>query len=235
MSSQNNKTLFSVSAYLDDIFIMQSEYFNNRETCEDICDELMNVISSSVEKSRLSFHIFESVLKQTFIHDKQEHNLKDMTLEKYKKGILLRPPYVINQRDEGCINKYFLGGWWMPKHAAWFFKRQHLDMLISYNAEVIGPLKNEISTNTNSLVEDSYYSSDDSQETGGDSSIVVNNNNVKIIDSAPRIDLVNCHYENYGKGYIVRPYKSHKDYGRKYYGEGWWMPSQNGWFFKKQF
>ena len=39
--------------------------------------------------------------------------------------------------------------------------------------------------------------------------------------------------KEHGKGYLVKPNYSHPDYGEKYYHGGWWMPSCNGWFFKK--
>jgi len=42
----------------------------------------------------------------------------------------------------------------------------------------------------------------------------------------------------YGKGYILIPNKTHKDYGKKYYNNGWWIKTKNGlsgWFFKKQY
>ena len=37
----------------------------------------------------------------------------------------------------------------------------------------------------------------------------------------------------YGKGYLLKPLEDDPDWGEKYYKGGWWMPSQNGWFFKK--
>ena len=42
-------------------------------------------------------------------------------------------------------------------------------------------------------------------------------------------------FERYGKGFILRPAnEDDPDWGEKYYRGGWWMPSQNGWFFKKK-
>ena len=38
----------------------------------------------------------------------------------------------------------------------------------------------------------------------------------------------------YGKGYILTPPENHTDWGTKYYHKGWWMPSLDGWFFKKE-
>ena len=40
-------------------------------------------------------------------------------------------------------------------------------------------------------------------------------------------------YTEYGRGYLVKPFQTYVHYGKKYFHGGWWMPSQNGWFFKK--
>ena len=42
-------------------------------------------------------------------------------------------------------------------------------------------------------------------------------------------------YQKYGKGFLLKPPANHPDYGTKYYYNGWWMPSQNAWFFKSKF
>ena len=48
------------------------------------------------------------------------------------------------------------------------------------------------------------------------------------------VDLTSLDIEAYGKGYLVRAPMDHKDYGKKYYGSGWWNSNQRGWFFKKE-
>ena len=50
----------------------------------------------------------------------------------------------------------------------------------------------------------------------------------------------NCSLTKYGKGYLLIPPTNHTDWGTKYYDNGvgdtgWWMPKNNGWFFKKEF
>lgn len=40
---------------------------------------------------------------------------------------------------------------------------------------------------------------------------------------------------DHGKGYMVTCPPSNKHYGEKYFHNGWWFPSSNGWFFKKEF
>ena len=39
----------------------------------------------------------------------------------------------------------------------------------------------------------------------------------------------------YGKGYLLKCDENDASWGTKYYHNGWWMPTQNGWFFKAEF
>ena len=41
--------------------------------------------------------------------------------------------------------------------------------------------------------------------------------------------------KSYGKGFLLVPKKGHNDWGEKYYHNGWWMPTKNSWFFKKEY
>lgn len=256
MSQQHTVTMYSISAFLDGEYVMQTDSFETLQQCQHI----MKVLTQA-KQTKFSFQMYESTPKGGYINtvedpedpalEREILDLSDMTLESYKNGLLLRPPSNIVERDEGAISKYYLGGWWMPKHDAWFFKKENLDMLIEYNAEMIGPLSTEHESHqTISLVRDDYNSQTDSdynpsdcdmdtsdteeEEDTSDTSDTVNNDSVTIADSNKHFDLVNCYIDTYGLGYIVRPYKSHKDYSKKYYGPGWWMPAQKGWFFRKE-
>ena len=40
--------------------------------------------------------------------------------------------------------------------------------------------------------------------------------------------------ESYGRGYLLKPPSDHNSYGEKYFLDGWWMDSKQGWFFKSQ-
>ena len=57
-------------------------------------------------------------------------SLKGMTYAPYGKGFLLTP----QNTSPLAGTKEFLGGWWMPKHNAWFFKAQFENDLISHGA-----------------------------------------------------------------------------------------------------
>jgi hypothetical protein len=42
-------------------------------------------------------------------------------------------------------------------------------------------------------------------------------------------------YHRYGKGFLLKPKHDHPDFGQKYYHDGFWMPTQQGWFFRGRF
>ena len=48
-------------------------------------------------------------------------------------------------------------------------------------------------------------------------------------------DLSTMTYRKYGKGYLLKAKKSDERRGIKYFLNGWWMPEQRGWFFKKEY
>ena len=63
----------------------------------------------------------------TFMFD-----LSEMRLKPYGKGYLLIP----DKADDVLVGtKYFLGGWWMPNHNAWFFKEHLVQDLVDLGAK----------------------------------------------------------------------------------------------------
>ena len=65
-----------------------------------------------------------------------------------------------------------------------------------------------------------------------------------LIDSNFDVTLDSMEFAKYGKGYLLQCNKNDPRWGEKYFlkGElanendcGWWMPNNNGWFFKKEF
>ena len=50
----------------------------------------------------------------------------------------------------------------------------------------------------------------------------------------PEMDLTNMTLWSYGKGWLLEPNEDSDYYGKKYFHEGWWVESQNGWFFKDE-
>ena len=60
-----------------------------------------------------------------------------------------------------------------------------------------------------------------------------NSDNEEDVDET--VCLTGMTLESYGKGYLLRPYKDCTFVGEKYLLDGWWMPSQDAWFFKASF
>jgi len=103
--------------------------------------------------------------------------------------------------------KYFHAGFWNPKALGWFFKPEHLEHLIDMGAIYTNP--------SVSLVEDDYDSNEDADYVDADFSSMV--------------------FMKYGKGYLMKPHKTHSDYAEKYFHEGFWIAKAKGWFFKREY
>ena len=50
----------------------------------------------------------------------------------------------------------------------------------------------------------------------------------------PEMDFTNMTLWTYGNGYLLEPNEDSEYFGEKYFHEGWWVESQNGWFFKDE-
>ena len=55
------------------------------------------------------------------------------------------------------------------------------------------------------------------------------------VDYSPENDFSNMTVWKYGSGYLLIPPEDSEYFGNKYFHEGWWIKSQNGWFFKKEY
>ena len=51
-------------------------------------------------------------------------------------------------------------------------------------------------------------------------------------DYDPKFDFSNMTISVYGRGYLLKPPEDSDYFGQKYFHNGWWISSQNGWFFK---
>ena len=137
---------------------------------------------------------------ETYTESYTQSNMpfQGMVYETYGKGFLLR---CSSNEHPDYGTKYFHGGWWMPKHNAWFFKNNQEQMICEGGAS---------------------YAMDDVEEG-------------EIVEQTPETPFSGMELITYGKGYLLVPSENHPDYGTKYYHNGWWMPSSNGWFFKSKY
>lgn len=211
-------TVYSVNAFYNGKFMFQSDFSSSKTRAKQLLEEC-----TTMDLSHLEFQMYRSSPKGPVLTNASSMNtLSEMTLEKWKGGLLLRPM----EDDERWGEKYFMGGWWMPQQESWFFKMSEFDNLVDQGAEYISDVLDEDDTDTDSdmpeLIAGDY-------ESGSEVGSVVSGSTQDC-----SVDLTSLDIEAYGKGYLVRAPKDHNDYGKKYYGSGWWMTTQQGWFFKKE-
>jgi hypothetical protein len=185
---------------------------------------------------------------------------KDMVIQEYGKGYLLLP----NEGHPDWGTKYYNNGWWMPKHNAWFFKKEYKD----YLEKSFGKTKtdNKVkNTDKKSKMYKELLKDMVIKEYGKGYLIVPHKdhadwgtkyyhngwwmpkhnawffkkNDVEelLVESEKNIDkklFEGFKLQKYGKGYLLIVDKKHPDWGEKYYYNGWWLTKQNGWFFKKE-
>ena len=212
-------TIYSVNAFYNGEFMFQTDFSNSKTRMKRLLEKC-----STMDLSKLEFQMYRSTPKgPVYVNNSSMKTLSDMTLENWKGGLLLRPM----DDDERWGQKYFMNGWWMPKHESWFFKMDEFDKLIEAGAEYISDVvqidEDETDSDMHELgggddYNDDYDYDDDHGEDHNDE----------------YVDLTSLDIEPYGEGYLVRAPKDHKHYGNKYYGGGWWNNQQQGWFFKKE-
>ena len=137
-------------------------------------------------------------------------------LREYKQGVLLTVPKTYFKYG----NSYFYGddkqGQWIKSANGWYFSRSMLPKLRESSFPWLRDLSGSwcARTKTDEIT-------DLSQGRGKRYRL--------------RARKTGRIFEHYGKGFILRPLnEDDPDWGEKYYRGGWWMPSQNGWFFKKK-
>ena len=131
----------------------------------------------------------------------------DMEVVKHGKGYLLIPPSY--HADVGT--KYYHNGWWMACENAWFFKSEYFNDLMINGAQF---------TDYTQCEEDGYP---DSVSEYSEDYEELSNSYFK--------DMILKEHKN---GLLLVPPKKHKDYGEKYYNEGFWNTKLGGWVFSKK-
>ena len=132
--------------------------------------------------------------------------LSGLHIENYGRGFMIHPKLSHPSYGE----KYFCGGWWNAKAHGWFFKQDQLDSLMA-----MGAIYTSAPSSSVQLVDDDYNSEEDADYTDADFSTMV--------------------FMKYGKGYLMKPHRTHPDYGSKYFHNGFWNARAKGWFFKREF
>lgn len=144
-------------------------------------------------------------------YEGEYYDLKGLRFKDYGKGFLLKPRSSTSFTGE----PYLMNGWWNPSLNGWFFKREFYGDLIGAGAKYTG---------SNPPVEGSAANP-----------IVVHGSDSEDQQSTSDIDLSGLYFEDHGKGYLLNPLNDTPFRGQKYLLNGWWMPSLQGWFFRRQF
>ena len=102
--------------------------------------------------------------------------------------------------------KYFHDGWWMKSQNGWFFKEEHYQWLVDHGAGI-------------SEEAEDWPEHEEAKEQ---------------YLQCEHTDLSSMTLWSYGKGWLLEPLTSDHHYGEKYFHDGWWMPTQDAWFFKDE-
>ena len=146
--------------------------------------------------------------KSSYVNDTTPcQKFSDMEVVKHGKGYLLVPPSY--HADVGT--KYYHNGWWMASEDAWFFKSEYFNDLMINGAQFTDYTQCEEDDYPDSVSE---YSEDYEE---------LSNSYFK--------DMILKEHKN---GLLLVPPKKHKDYGEKYYNEGFWNTKLGGWVFSKK-
>ena len=55
------------------------------------------------------------------------------------------------------------------------------------------------------------------------------------VEDEGEVDFTNYTVRAYKRGYLLVPPRGDENWGEKYFHDGWWMPSQDAWFFRSKF
>ena len=146
-------------------------------------------------------------------------DLTGFSIEPYGRGVIVR----CSRSNSLYKNRepYLLGnlGWWNNNGGGWFFQNQYVHELERLGAQTI---KQEPETQSSS----SRRSSKKSSSTKSNRVNYVTSDTQFMEDSEPA-------FEKYGKGWLLPASEqyTYNDHG-KYFQGGFWMPKNNGWFFR---
>ena len=249
MASSNTTptSSFFVSTSYEGQYLFGSDIFTNEKDAIELMDFLMKC-----DPTQFSFELykmkptgkavgfdFTSTTDEntTEHHDSEDEDhdyapdgdidISHMTLNKYGKGYLLQT----SSSDPLYGTKYFLGGFWMPKHKAWFFRTADAYCLLDYGiVEMEG-----VTDSTGKYICEDMDCGGACSDADSDFSVLTATDEFTMADSdEPYAELKSFTLKKYGRGYMLfAPSSSHTYYGQKYLGEGFWNSNANGWFFQR--
>ena len=140
-------TDYYVGLYVNGYYLKTESFDNPDEALEAFNIINSNTSNHNYELITNNHTYFTESNSQSCNHsenqsDNQSNSLfQGMTYETYGKGLLLR----CDNNHPDYEQKYYHGGWWMPKHNAWFFKLNQEQMLCEGGAScaVDGPVEED--------------------------------------------------------------------------------------------
>ena len=151
----------------------------------------------------------------------ETRDLSGFSIEPYGKGFIVRcaKSNPLFRRHE----PYLLGnlGWWNSNGQGWFFQNQYQAEVVRLGATVI---KQESSTTASSGSRSSGSRTRSSGKARTRANFVTSD--TQFMEATPE-------FQQYGKGWLL-PASEHytfEEHG-KYFQGGFWMPKNNGWFFR---
>ena len=153
-------------------------------------------------------------------HETMEAAYTLMTLRKYKNGFLLMPP---KEHIEWGI-KYYHGGFWNETLRGWIFNPEYYDFLIECGA------KSNVSTNATKTTKATEATN--ATKTTKATEATKATNTIVSFNSSQTFDMTQTYFEQYKRGYIVKPNIDCNFVGEKYLYDGFWNQSLEGWIFR---
>ena len=197
--------------------------------------------------SKYDWLVSHGAIKSEYNEDSID--LSNMTLWSYGKGYLLEP----QEDSEYYGDKYFYNGWWNKTQNGWFFKKDAYEWLVNngvvkaeHDAEDIVHVEDdeddEVDEEDDEVNEEVDEEDDeevdevDEEDDEVDEEDDEEDDDEEFVDDEvdEEHDYSDMTIRKYGKGFLLMPPKSHELYGEKYLCNGWWIPSQKGWFFKTE-
>ena len=189
-------------------------------------------------------------------NNNENNKSKKYVLSSYKKGFHLK--HTSGQQIPN--QKYWLGGWWQPKHNAWFFKKEMENIILQnlfdienqYSISKYGkgfhvrhisnkkiPICNYWLGGLWQPKHNAWFFTKEHEQKL--KNLLCNSNddyeNLSVLSDEYN-EISESYFENmilsnYKNGILLKPPLNHKDYGQKYYNNGYWSNNLKGWVFHK--
>lgn len=200
---------------------LKGDHINKKEFAKQITDDVDRLLS-----------------KQS-----KDYPLRAFNYSPYKKGYCLYFREDVQGTELAEFPKdykYFHGAWWMEMINSWFFRADVLESIRAKGAREPHEEMIEIEHhhhhhhNFEESSEDSSVEYDDANDgdyVPSDEEMISDDDDTdeEIIDLRGLVT-----YNQYGKGWLVKPNNKCRINGQKYLNGGWWMPKKQGWFFRNE-